>query len=54
MTMNRDLGVWTYDAIYRNSSERTAALEGCGYGATTSSVDTAPSAEDRPQLGSPS
>lgn len=47
------LGGWAYGAIYRSSSERTAALDGWR-GATTSGVHTVPLVARRQQLGSPS
>ena len=47
------LGGWAYGAIYRTSSERTAALDGwlC---TTTITADTPPSATSPRSLGSPS
>ena len=47
------LGGWAYGAIYRNSAERTAALEGWLWRYNFRRT-TAPSAEGRRQLGSPS
>ena len=41
------LGGWAYGAIYRNSSERTAALDGWLY-TTTITDDTKPSADKPP------
>jgi transposase InsO family protein len=41
------LSGWTYGAIYRSSSERTAALT-AGSGTTTIDADTQPSATNRP------
>ena len=47
------LGGWAYGAIYRSSAERTAALEGWLW-RYNYRRNTAPSAESRPQLASPS
>ena len=47
------LAGWAYGAIYRSSTERTAALDGW-LGTTTIIANTQPSATNRPSLASTS